>query len=192
MNRQEIDQAVTLAKQNNQKAFASLFDAHWEYVYGYLLKQIKDDVLAEELAIKTFGKAFDKIDTFNQNFTFKTWLISISKNLKIDFHRSEKTKGQMQYTPLDKNHINDLSDDNPSPEDLLILQQNLKELIENIKLLKPLYAKVIRLRYFEELSYKEIAEKTTLPINTVKVTLLRAKKVLAEKINETWWNQLKN
>lgn len=185
MNRQEIDHAVNLAKQNNQKAFANLFDAHWEYVYGYLLKQIKDDVLAEELAIKTFGKAFDKIDTFNQNFTFKTWLISISKNLKIDFHRSEKTKGQLEYTPLDKSHINDLSDDNPSPEDLLILQQNLKELIENIKLLKPLYAKIIRLRYFEELSYKEIAVKTTLPINTVKVTLLRAKKVLAEKINET-------
>ena len=50
-------------------------------------------------------------------------------------------------------------------------------------MLKPIYAKVLRLRYFEELSYKEIAQKTSLPINTVKVTLLRAKKVLAEKIN---------
>lgn len=185
MERQEIDQAVTLAKQNNQKAFALLFEAHWEYVYGYLLKQLNDDVLAEELALKTFGKAFDKIATFNQDFTFKTWLISISKNLKIDFHRSEKTKSQLELTPIDKEYVKEITDVNPSPEDQLILDQNLKALIENIKSLKPIYAKVIRLRYFEELSYKEIALKTELPINTVKVTLLRAKKVLANKINET-------
>ena len=66
----------------------------------------------------------------------------------------------------------------------MIINQNLKALIEKIKVLKPIYAKVLRLRYFEELSYKDIAQKTSLPINTVKVTLLRAKKVLAEKINE--------
>lgn len=184
MNAKEIQQAIALAKQNNQKAFAVLFDFHWEYVFGYLLKQLQDEILAEELALKTFAKAFDKIETFNADFTFKTWLISISKNLKIDFHRSEKSK-QLELTPIDKQHIKGLSDDNPSPEDLLILHQNLKELIENIKLLRPIYEKVIRLRYFEELSYKDIAIKTQLPINTVKVTLLRAKKVLAEKINET-------
>lgn len=184
MNAKEIQQAIALAKQNNQKAFAVLFDFHWEYVFGYLLKQLQDEILAEELALKTFAKAFDKIETFNADFTFKTWLISISKNLKIDFHRSEKSK-QLELTPIDKQHIKGLSDDNPSPEDLLILHQNLKELIETIKLLRPIYEKVIRLRYFEELSYKDIAIKTQLPINTVKVTLLRAKKVLAEKINET-------
>lgn len=184
MNTKEIDQAIELAKQNNQKAFAILFDAHWEYVYGYLLKQLLDEILAEELALKTLAKAFDKIDTFKKEYNFKTWLISISKNLQIDYHRSSNIKGQLEVTSIDKKHLKVLSDDNPSPEDLLIINQNLKALIEKIKVLKPVYAKVLRLRYFEELSYKEIAQKTTLPINTVKVTLLRAKKVLAEKINE--------
>lgn len=184
MNTKEIEQAIKLAKQNNQKAFAVLFDAHWEYVYGYLLKHLEDDVLAEELALKTLAKAFDKIATFKTEYSFKTWLISISKNLQIDHHRSTNIKGKLALTSIDKKHIKGLSDDNPSPEDLLIINQNLKALIEKIKVLKPLYAKVLRLRYFEELSYKEIAQKTELPINTVKVTLLRAKKVLAEKINE--------
>lgn len=184
MNTKETDQAIKLAKQNNQKAFAVLFDAHWEYVYGYLLKQLQDDILAEELALKSLAKAFDKIDTFKREYNFKTWLISISKNLQIDHHRSSNVKGQLDITSIDKKHLKDLSDDNPSPEDLLIINQNLKALIEKIKVLKPIYAKVLRLRYFEELSYKEIAQKTSLPINTVKVTLLRAKKVLAEKINE--------
>ncbi len=184
MDAKEIDQAIALAKQNNQKAFAELFDAHWEYVYGYLLKQLQDDVLAEELALKTLAKAFDRIATYKPDFSFKTWLISISKNLQIDYHRSTNTKGQLDLTSIEKKHLNDLSDDNPSPEDLLIINQNLKALIEKIKVLKPIYAQVLRLRYFEEMPYKEIAQKTNLPLNTVKVTLLRAKKVLAEKINE--------
>lgn len=184
MNTKAIDQAIELAKQNNQKAFAVLFDTHWEYVYGFLLKQLQDDILAEELALKTLAKAFDKIETYNKEFTFKTWLISISKNLQIDHHRSTTVRGQLEITSIEKKHLKDLSDDNPSPEDLLIINQNLKALIEKIKVLKPIYAKVLRLRYFEEMSYKEIARKTRLPINTIKVTLLRAKKVLAEKINE--------
>lgn len=184
MNIKEIDQAIELAKQNNQKAFAVLFDAHWEYVYGFLLKQLQDDILAEELALKTLAKAFDKINTFNKDYNFKTWLISISKNLQIDHHRSTNIRGQIDVTSIEKKHFKDLSDDNPSPEDLLIINQNLKALIEKIKVLKPIYAKVLRLRYFEELSYREIAHKTDLPINTVKVTLLRAKKVLANKIKE--------
>ena len=71
MNTKEIDQAIELAKQNNQKAFAILFDAHWEYVYGYLLKRLQDEILAEELALKT-SKAFDKIDTFKKEYNFKT------------------------------------------------------------------------------------------------------------------------
>jgi len=184
MDTKEIEQAIELAKQNNQKAFAVLFDAHWEYVYGYLLKQLQDDALAEELALKTLAKAFDKIATFKKEYTFKTWLISISKNLQIDHHRSSNIKGKLALTSIDKKHIKSLSDDNPSPEDLLIINQNLKALIEKIKVLKPLYARILRLRYFEEQSYKEIAKKTALPINTVKVTLLRAKKVLAEKLSE--------
>ena len=116
MNTKEIDQAIELAKQNNQKAFAILFDAHWEYVYGYLLKRLQDEILAEELALKTLAKAFDKIDTFKKEYNFKTWLISISKNLQIDHHRSSNIKGQLDVTSIDKKHLKDLSDDNPSPE----------------------------------------------------------------------------
>jgi len=188
MEAKELHLAIAEAKKNNQKAFATLFDAHWDYVFGYLLKQTSNESLAEELALKTLAKAFDKIDSFNQEFNFKTWLISISKNVNIDHHRREKTVAQLDTTSIEKENFNALYDDNPSPEDLLIINQNLKRLIEIIKELKPLYAKVIRLRYFEESSYKEIAEQTQLPINTLKVTLLRAKKLLAQKIEEQAWN----
>ena len=134
------------------------------------------------------AKAFDKISLFKEELNFKTWLISISKNVKIDHHRREKIVGQLDTTSIEKENFKALYDENPSPEDLLIINQNLKRLIEVIKELKPLYAKVIRLRYFEESSYKEIAKLAQLPVNTIKVTLLRAKKLLAQKIEEQAWN----
>ena len=76
----------------------------------------------------------------------------------------------------------DVVDDSPSPEDKLITEQNLAKLLRDIKKLKPHYQEVINLRYFQELSYKEIAKTLNEPITNIKVKLLRAKKLLAEII----------
>ena len=72
-----------------------------------------------------------------------------------------------------------------SPEDKIITEQNLAKLLKDIKQLKPKYQEVINLRYFQELSYKEISEQIGEPINNVKVKLLRAKKLLAEIIKRS-------
>jgi RNA polymerase sigma-70 factor (ECF subfamily) len=78
--------------------------------------------------------------------------------------------------------IHRIIDEEPSPADQLIQQQNLAQLKAFIRKLKPHYQEVINLRYFQELSYKEISEKLDEPMNNVKVKLLRAKKLLAEII----------
>jgi RNA polymerase sigma-70 factor (ECF subfamily) len=83
----------------------------------------------------------------------------------------------------EREHSQSIQDDSPSPEDQLIIKQNLAELLVFIKQLKPHYQKVIHLRYFQELSYKEIAVHMEEPINNVKVKLLRAKKLLSELIH---------
>ena len=75
-------------------------------------------------------------------------------------------------------------DDAPTAEDKLITEQNLAKLLTHIKKLKPHYQEVINLRYFQEMSYKEIAEELDSPMNNVKVKLLRAKKLLAEIIKD--------
>ena len=75
-----------------------------------------------------------------------------------------------------------IQDESPSPEDKLITEQNLAELLKNIKKLKPHYQQVINLRYFLELSYLEISKEINEPVNNVKIKLLRAKKLLAEII----------
>lgn len=76
----------------------------------------------------------------------------------------------------------EILDESPSAEDKLITEQNLAKLLRDIKKLKPHYQEIINLRYFQELSYKEISEELNEPINNIKVKLLRAKKLLAEII----------
>lgn len=174
----EIKQAIQLAKQNNQKAFNFLLDLYWDDVYGFQLKRVLNENDAEDITIRTFSRAFDKINTFNDAYQFKTWLITISKNIHIDLLR--KSKNSISQSTTDNNEsVYKVLDETPSAEDKLITEQNLAKLLKNIKKLKPHYQEVIMLRYFQELSYKEISKELNAPINNIKVKLLRAKKLLA-------------
>ena len=80
----EVKEAIQKAKNNDQKAFKYLLNTYWDQVYGFQLKRVENENDAEDITIQTFSKAFDKIDTFNDNYTFSTWLITISKNIHID------------------------------------------------------------------------------------------------------------
>ena len=179
----EIEEAISRAKKNDQKAFNYLLDIYWDAVYGFQLKRTHNENDAEDITIQTFSKAFDKIDTFNEKYTFKTWLITISKNIHIDLLRKEKNS-ITHVISKDGRDIFQVLDESPSPEDKLITEQHLAKLLRDIKKLKPHYQEVINLRYFQELSYKEISKELKEPINNVKVKLLRAKKLLAEIIRE--------
>ena len=177
----EIKEAIKRAKENDQKAFNYLLDLFWDDVYGFQLKRIENENDAEDITIQTFSKAFDKINTYNDNYKFKTWLITISKNIHIDLLRKEK-KQITQVVSNDDDSVLQVLDESPSPEDKLITEQHLAKLLRDIKKLKPHYQEVINLRYFQELSYKEISTELKEPINNIKVKLLRAKKLLAEII----------
>ncbi|MFL0354016.1 RNA polymerase sigma factor [Xanthomarina sp. GH4-25] len=178
----EIEEAIKKAKNNDQKAFNFLLDTYWDYVYGFQLKRIENENDAEDITIQAFSKAFDKIHTFNESYTFKTWLITISKNIQIDLIRKEKNNFSQTISNDDNHSYHQILDESPSAEDKLITEQNLDKLLRDIKKLKPHYQEVINLRYFQELSYKAISQELNEPINNVKVKLLRAKKLLAEII----------
>ncbi|WP_298498614.1 sigma-70 family RNA polymerase sigma factor [uncultured Algibacter sp.] len=179
----EIDEAISRAKKNDQKAFNFLLDTFWDSVYGFQLKRTHNENDAEDITIQTFSKAFDKINSFDEKYTFKTWLITISKNIHIDLLRKEKNS-IVQVISKDDRDFFQVLDESPSPEDKLITEQNLAKLLRDIKKLKPHYQEVINLRYFQELSYKEISKKLNEPMSNIKVKLLRAKKLLAEIIRE--------
>jgi|TARA_B100001564_G_scaffold201850_1_gene169768 RNA polymerase sigma-70 factor (ECF subfamily) len=178
---QTISDLVYAAKQEDQHAFRQLLDLHWNELYGFMIKRTENENDAEDLCLQAFSKAFDKIETYNDEFTFSTWLTSIAKNLHVDLIRKEKTRLH-QSTDVDEVG-RDVIDETLGPEDQLIRSQNLDKLLQQVRSLKPIYRDVIQLRFFQELSHKEMATQLGLSLSNVKVRLLRAKKLLAEIIN---------
>ena len=177
-----ISNLVYAAKQEDQHAFRQLLDLHWNELYGFMIKRTENENDAEDLCLQAFSKAFDKIETYNDEFTFSTWLTSIAKNLHVDMIRKEKTRLR-QSTDVEEVG-RDVIDETLGPEDQLIRSQNLNKLLQQVKSLKPIYRDVIQLRFFQELSHKEIAIQLELSLSNVKVRLLRAKKLLSEIIND--------
>ncbi|MEE4001558.1 sigma-70 family RNA polymerase sigma factor [Tenacibaculum sp. FZY0031] len=185
INQEKVLLHIQQAKKGNQISFNYLLDTFWGTVYAFQLKKTKNDNDAEDITIQTFSKAFDRIETFDESYQFKTWLITISKNVYIDFLRKKQSTIYMQTTEEQEKEVYAVVDDAPSPEDKIITEQNLAKLLKDIKKLKPKYQDVINLRYFQELSYREISEQIGEPMNNVKVKLLRAKKLLAEIIKKS-------
>ena len=90
----------------------------------YQLKSTGNEIDSEDITIESFAKAFNKISSFDSKYEFKTWLITISKNLHIDKVRKNKNK-------IDINEFNEkisLKENSPSPEDKLINEQKLNSL----------------------------------------------------------------
>ena len=178
----EIKPYIEKAKNGDQVAFTFLLDFYWNEVYGFMLKRTENETDTEDIVIETFAKAFDKIATYNPDFQFNTWIIAIAKNVHIDLLRKKKSSLFVEITDEEDQQAYNVADSSLSAEDELISQQNLSRLLQFIKELKPNYQEVIQLRYFQEMSYQEIADKIGEPLNNVKIKLLRAKKLLAEII----------
>ncbi|WP_417356814.1 RNA polymerase sigma factor [Flavobacterium sp.] len=182
INSQLIQSNIEKAKKGDQVAFTFLLDFFWNEVYGFMLKRTQNETDTEDIVIETFAKAFDRIATYNPEYAFNTWLIAIAKNVHIDLLRKKKSSLFIEITDEQNQQAYNIADSSPTAEDELIKEQNLSSLLECIKQLKSHYQEVIQLRYFQELSYQEIAEQLNEPLNNIKVKLLRAKKLLADII----------
>lgn len=179
----EIKKHIEKAILGDQVAFTFLLDRYWNEVYGFMLQRTENETDAEDITIETFSKAFDKISTYNPEYQFNTWLIAIAKNVHIDLLRKKKSSLFIDITDEEDDIAYTVADSSPSAEDKLITEQNLNRLLQYIKELKPAYQEVIQMRYFQEMSYQEIADELDEPLNNIKVKLLRAKKLLAEIIS---------
>jgi len=178
----DINEYIKSAKKGSQAAYKALLNYYWNDIYRFQLAKTSNENEAKDITIQTFSKAFDKLDLFDESYNFKSWILTISRNLQIDEHRKHKTSTHSLTNKITNSY--DVTDETPSPEDQLIIEQNLAQLLLDIKQLKPRYQKIINLRYFQELSYKEISKELSEPLSNVKVKLLRAKKLLSEIISK--------
>ena len=181
----EVKKYIEKAIKGDQVAFTFLLDSYWNEVYAFMLQRTENETDAEDITIETFSKAFDKIASYNPEFQFNTWLIAIAKNVHIDILRKKKSSLFIDITDEEDDIAYGIADNSPSAEDQIITEQNLNRLLQFIKELKPAYQEVIQMRYFQEMSYQEIADELHEPLNNVKIKLLRAKKLLAEIITKS-------
>lgn len=174
-----VRRAVDLA---DQKAYSELLAEYREPIYFMLLKMVNNKDDADDLTIETFGKAFKNLPAFKPDFAFSTWLFRIATNAGIDYLRKKRlrtTSIDSTFTDGDGDEIRiDIKSFDPDPEQEMITRQKATLLREFVEKLKPRYKNLIELRYYEQLSYEEIAEKLELPLGTVKAQLFRARELL--------------
>lgn len=176
MEKAELLSLITDAKNKDQKAQTRLINAHWVDVFSFVLKKVQDENVADEITVTVFSKVLAKLDLFDPNFQFKTWILTIAQNSVIDYWRKKSRENEDSTDNFDdfKNHFA------RSPEELLISEEEQKQITSVIESLDSNYQDIIRLRFFEERSIKEIAEELNLTVANTKVRIMRAKKVLAE------------
>lgn len=171
-------------EENDQLAYADLMERYRDSIFHTMLKMVHNRDDAEDLTIEAFGKAFRKLSTYTPTYAFSTWLFKIATNNCIDFIRKKRMKTLSIDEPMgdddSKDYSNNLKAKSLDPEERFIRQQRSKILRELLERLSEKYRRMIELRYFDELSYQEIADKLDLPIGTVKAQLFRAKELLLD------------
>lgn len=180
---------VEAAKAGDQLAYGDLMDRYRDSIYFMMLKMVKDPDDADDLTIEAFGKAFNRLSQYSPNFAFSTWLFKIASNNCIDFIRKKRIK----VTSMDSGIVNDNGDvmkidarsNTLNPEETVMQGQRIVHMRLLVSKLKPKYRELVEKRYFQELSYEEIATEMNLPLGTVKAQLFRARDFLASMAEKT-------
>jgi RNA polymerase sigma factor (sigma-70 family) len=180
-----IDQAV----EGDERAYAQLMERYRKSVYHTMLKMIRNVDDAEDLAIEAFAKAFKNLHKFKKDYTFSTWLFRIATNNCIDFIRKKKLNTFSIHTAVTTDDSGtmqlDIMDSNRNPQEEAIRTQKLEIVREFVTLLPPKYQRLVKLRYFEEYSYDEIAKEIEAPLGTVKAQLHRARELLYDLLKNS-------
>ena len=172
---------VRKARLGDQKAFAELLSSYRDSLFFMMKKMVNNVDDAEDLTIESFGKAFNLLDNYTEKYAFSTWLFKIASNHCIDFIRKQKKHTLLSIDEGSSNNIlpsQYMLSDSPDPEEKMIWQQKGELLKDFIKRLHPDYQEIIKMKYFQSLSYMEIAEELNIPLGTVKARLYRSKELL--------------
>ena len=178
-----IDKATL---EGDQKAYAELMKRYKSPVYHMILKMVRNVDDAEDLTIEAFSKAFKNLHRFKKDYTFSTWLFRIATNNAIDFIRKKKLNTyslNTSFTDDSGDAVNiDVKDANLDPQEEAIKSQKIELVRVFVDKLPAKYQRLVKLRYFKEYSYDEIAKELDAPLGTVKAQLHRARELMYDLV----------
>jgi len=187
LNQLADEELVRLYEIGNNQAFEILLLRYKSKVYTYIFLIVRNRELAEDIFQDTFIKAIATIQhgRYVETGKFLAWINRIAHNLIIDHFRRVKNENTFSADAVDYDITNLSSLSEKSVEDTISNEQVLNDVVHLVNKLPPSQQKVIRMRYFEDLSFKEIAEETNVSINTalgrMRYALLNMRKIAAEK-----------
>lgn len=187
LNILQDEQLVSLYANGENGAFDVLLQRHQGRVFSYIMNIVKDKDLADDLFQETFVKAIVTINQgrYTENGKFPAWITRIAHNLIIDYFRQEKSLAQLSCDDGNVNILNrkELSDE--TIEDSIVREQILNDVRLLVGQLPPLQREVLEMRYYQDMSFKEIAENTGVSINTalgrMRYAILNLRKIADER-----------
>lgn len=167
---------LAAARSGDKQAFSQLVDAYARPVYNLTYRMLGNPQEAEDAAQETFLRAFARLGQYDESHKFSTWILSIANHHCIDRLR----KRRMVYISIDDNPVlENLSDAMAQPEHAALDRELSAEVQQLMMQLEPDYRTPVVLRYWEELSYEEIATAMDITVSAVKSRLFRARQKLA-------------
>ncbi len=160
------DQLVRLYQEGVNEAFDTLLMRYDEYIHTYIRFSIADEELLEDIFQEVFIKVMTTIraDRYKAQGRFKAWLSRITHNMIMDHFRQDKNSPYI----MDKEESERLApmDDELNVEEAILQQENLAEVQEWLLMLEPEQQDVVRMRFWYNMSFKEIADEKGISINT--------------------------
>ena len=182
----DIYDDCTLAKmvtEGNSAAFDTLFARHSDAIYAMLLKFTGNSDDVNDLIQEAFMKAYLKIGLYDPKYDFGAWIYTIARNTFVDYSRSRKSNA-LNPQNLSPEIDNTAQSSSPTPEDYIINAQQRAQIERYISMLPEDYRQLFELRFLDEYSYEEIAEKLDMKLGTVKTRIFRVRNMMCRLITE--------
>jgi RNA polymerase sigma-70 factor (ECF subfamily) len=165
------DEALVASIQEGEVyAFEHLVKRYQRRLHSFVLRAVRDDQAAADVVQESFISVYKTIDRIDTNKKFSIYLFSIARNNSISYLRAKKKQVSLEDIVL--------IEEDESLYEKIAVGERQHVVRKALSLLEDKYRQVIRLYYFDDLSYEEIGKAMRLPINTVRTHLFRAKEML--------------
>ena len=181
------EQLVKNYANGDSDAFDTLLARYQQKIYSYILFLVHDDEVADDLFQETFMKAIvtSRQGRYVESGRFSAWLTRIAHNLVIDKYRQDRNSNVISNDASDADLFNDVSLSDITVEMKMITEQSLTDVGRLLKELPDNQKEVLYMRFYQDLSFKEIADATGVSINTalgrLRYGLINLRKMVSER-----------
>jgi RNA polymerase sigma-70 factor, ECF subfamily len=178
---QDDTQLVQASQQGDQDAFAFLVQRHQRRLFTMSLRMLQDDDDASEITQEAFLAAWQGLPSFRGEASFATWLYRIAYQCCVR-QLERRKRERARHSVMQGEQVPEGMNKEKQAEDSRELRDRQAIVREQLEQLPPQYRMVLILRHLQDLTYEEMAEVLSMPVDTIKTHLFRARNLLKERL----------